>query len=176
MKRGRIFVAVLSSILLVSSFVNADIALTVNGLNSSAGPLEFKSGESISIGLSGGAELTQKKYDLTITATGGTLEDSSLLPSTKSSPSDIVQINVSSLDKVGEYLFSFTSSSQGSGLALINLFSNQDMIIDDIDAAAGTKIYELAIFSLPETNEIVAFGINYNALYGVIIMTIFTIY
>ena len=87
-----LFATVFLSLLTISSVVNAGIVLTINDLDASTQPLELKVGEPIIIGLSGEAELKQKKYDLLITATGGTLQESTAITSKESTPSESVQI------------------------------------------------------------------------------------
>jgi len=164
MKRGKILAVIFLSILSISSVVNAGITLTVNGLDSSIQPLELKSDEQILIGPAGEAELEQKKYDLSLVVTGGTLEDLSSLTSKKSESAETVQITAGSLDEVGQYLFSFSDTLEGGGLAVIDLTINTDMVIDGTDAVAGTKIYELIMFGLPELEQIIVFGINYASL------------
>ena len=152
MKRGQglKLVGLILSILSISSVVNADIVLTVNGLNPSVEPLELKGDQQIIIGLSGEAKPEHNKYDLSIVATGGTLEEFPVPTSEKYTASDTIQITTDSLDKTNEYIFSFTDTADVGGLAVVDLITNTDMTIDGVEAAAGTKIYELIIFELPE--------------------------
>ena len=148
------------SLFAVSYAANAGVDLTINGEDASIQPLELKTDKPITIGLSGKAELKQNKYDLSIVLTGCSLQAST---AKESNFSESIQITADNLNSVNNYTFSFSGDDK-ERLAVVDLVTNTDTIVDGNQAPAGTTIYELVLFEQSESDEVVAFGINYEAL------------
>ena len=156
-KLDTLFGFVVSILIVFSCVVNADIYLTVNGSNPSDNAGYLNADKPVAIGLAGSAELTDNKYDLTISVTGGQFQDSSK----KSKPTDTVDILTDDPNSVDEYIL---IPSDKTEVAEIELITNKDMIIDGLDASAGTTIYKVVFFYLTETDQIAVLAVGYNAL------------
>lgn len=136
MKRGKILAVVFLSILVTSSNANAEVVLTVNGIDVAKEPTEIKGGEEIIIAIEGEKE---KDVNYFVTAEMGCkIEPITNIESVVKEPND-------------SYLFSF--EEEGTALGVVNLHADDD------------HIYELVLFYTPETDLIIAFGIGYDALH-----------
>ena len=121
-------------ILAIVSVANADLSLTINGLDATTCPLEINAKDDLIIASAGKTQADANRCS--VTASGGVLKAHS-----------------------GGYLFTFEDE-----LGIIDLITNNDMIINGISIGAGDKIYELVLFHIPEKDTVIAFGINLEAL------------
>ena len=135
------------AVLAVTSVANADLILTLNGLDTAKEPVEIKGKNNLVIAVAGDTKVDPDAYS--VTATGGVLE-----PITEPNA-------ISSQAEAGEYLFTFQDEST---LGIISLIANEDMIIDDIPVLAEGTIYELNLFCIPERDTVIPFGIDLEAL------------
>ena len=142
--RTLLFTAIL---LTITSIVNADLVLTLNGVDPANSPLEIEGKDSLVISIAGKTQVDANACS--ISTVGGVSK-----PITESNA-------VSSGSQGSSYLFTF---EDGPGLGLVSLIANEDIIIDGISVAAGGTIYELALFYNPETDIVIAFGTNLEAL------------
>ena len=140
-----------------SCIANADIYLNVNGSNPSDNAEYLNADEPVTLGLAGSAELISNKYDLTISVTGGQFQNLSK----KSKLTDTVSFLTDDPNSVGEYLLIPSGNTE---VVEIELITNTDMIIDGLDASAGTTIYKVVFFYLTETDQIAVLAVDYNAL------------
>lgn len=123
-------------LLAVVSVANADLILTLNGVDAAKEPLEIKGKDNLVIAVASQAQVDANDYS--ITSSGGTLKT-----------------------HIGGYLFTFEDElSVGS----VSLIANNDMVIDSISVVAGGTIYKFVLFYNPETDIVIAFGINLESL------------
>jgi len=123
-------------LLAVVSVANADLILTLNGVDAAKEPLEIKGKDNLVIAVASQAQVDANDYS--ITSSGGTLKA-----------------------HTGGYLFTFEDElSVGS----VSLIANNDMVIDSISVVAGGTIYKFVLFYNPETDIVIAFGINLESL------------
>ncbi len=143
---------ILSSIIVfsITTTTRANIALTAND-HFLTEPIELKKTEEIIIGISYHESSIEVKYDLSLSAFGGTL----------SSCDDIEEPNIAIVDYATGYLFKF--SEQFEGLAIISLITNKPMMIDDYEVEPGTSIYQLVLFEPVESEYYIAFGLGFVA-------------
>ncbi|AQQ08503.1 hypothetical protein L21SP3_00286 [Sedimentisphaera cyanobacteriorum] len=138
MKRGKILAVVFLSILVISSIANAEVLLTINGIDAAKEFAEIKGGEEIIIAIEG-----EKEKDVNYFVTpemGCKIEPITNIESVVKEPN-------------ASYLFSF--EEEGTALGVVNLHADDD------------HIYELVLFYTPETDLIIAFGIGYDALHWI---------
>jgi len=134
-------------ILTITSIANADLVLTLNGVDAVREALEVEGKDNLVISIAGDTKIDANACS--VTAVGGVLK-----PITEPT-------TVSSETQGGSYLFTFEDELSS---AIISLIANEDMIIDGISVVAGGTIYKLVLFSLLETDIVIAFGINFEAL------------
>ena len=159
MKSGSklLIVAVIVSL---SVLANAGIYMTVDGSNAAIQPFNASTSGEITFGLAGSAQIQQNKYDLTIVADGGTLQDLDA-SGQNAVPSNELNFRISDLSSVDNIKFVFNEGVNATRVALI---TNDDIVVDGIDATAGTTIYEMILFNLLDVGQIVVFGMDYPAL------------
>ena len=121
-------------VLTMASTANADLILTLNGVDAAKEPLEIKGKNNLVITVAGQTQVNANDYS--VTASGGGLEICT-----------------------GDYLFTFEGE-----LGVVSLIASEDMVVDGISVVAGGTIYELVLFYIPETDEVIVFGINLESL------------
>ena len=140
MWKKRIIAAVVISII-VTSTVNADLFLTVDGSNPTGVPLMLEGIGPYIIALNGNT--TIEPNTVRIEATGGTL---SPIP-----------------DANEQYYFQYEANSTAG---LIDIITNIDLTVDGNFIPADTAIYELFIFCNPDANLTGASGSDYYVLHS----------
>jgi hypothetical protein len=120
-------------VLTLNSVTNADLVLTLNGLDAAKESIEIEGKDNIVIAVAGSTEVEPNTYY--IKATGGTLE--------------------TTVGPNAEYSFTF---EDGQGLGVVSLTANNDTIIEGVPVGEGDTICELVLFYIQETDTIVAFG------------------
>lgn len=123
-------------VLTMVSVANADLILTLNGLDAAKEPIEIKVKTNLVIVVAGKTQVSAN--DCAIAAYGGTLEV-----------------------HTGGYLFTFENELS---VGAVSLITNKNMIIDGISVLAGGTIYELILFYIPETDTVIVFGFDLEAL------------
>jgi len=116
------------------SVANADLSLTVNGLDATK-PLEIKGKENLIIAVAGQSDA--KAQNISVTCDIGRLEP-------LSEPNTLAEKPTS-----GKYLFNFTDET---GLGIVSLKIHGDLV------------YQLVLFYIPEKNTTIAFGFDSDAL------------
>jgi len=116
------------------SVANADLSLTINGLDATK-PLEIKGKENLIIAIAGQSDA--KAQDISVTCDIGRLEP-------LSEPNTLAEKPTS-----GKYLFNFTDEI---GLGIVSLNVNKELV------------YQLVLFYIPETNTVIVFGVDKQAL------------
>jgi hypothetical protein len=116
------------------SITNAELTLTINGLDATK-PLEIKGKDNLVIAIPGQSDA--KAQDISVTCNMGKLESLTKPSKPAKEPA------------LGKYLFTFTNESEVSTISL----------------NVGKEIaYQLILFHIPETNTVIAFGVDKEAL------------
>ncbi len=121
-------------VLITASITNADLVLTLNGVDAAKEPLEIKGKDNLLIAVAGETQTDANRYSVITYC-------------------DVLKVHS------GDYFFTFEGES-----GVIDLIANKDMVINGISVEDGDKIYELVLFYIPETDTVIAFGINLEAL------------
>jgi hypothetical protein len=136
-----------TAVLMLTTVANADLVLTLNGLDAVKESVEIKGKNNLIIAVAGSTEVEPE--DCFIKADGGVIEA-------------IAEANtVSPQAKTGEYSFTFEDELVPSTVSMI---ANNDMIIDGTSVKAGDTIYELVLFYISETDTVMAIGVNLEIL------------
>ena len=130
MKRLPIIIIVLVTI----SVANADLSLTVNGLDATK-PLKIKGKENLIIAVAGQSDA--KAQNISVTCDIGRLEP-------LSEPNTLAEKPTS-----GKYLFNFTDET---GLGIVSLNVDKELV------------YQLVLLHIPETDKTIVFGLDSDAL------------
>lgn len=119
MKSGSklLIVAVVVSL---SVLANAGIYMTVDGTDAAMQPFNTATSGELTFNLAGSAEIQQNKYDLTIVADGGMLQDLDA-SGQNGNPSNELNFKTSDLSGIGDIKFVF---DEGTSAARINLVTN----------------------------------------------------
>ena len=153
--RGVLFFAFLAFLTFFAATVKGAIVLKVNG-NVLVGPLDLNRSQPLSIAVCDNQiSRTSYAYDLTLSAIGGVL----YRDNDPNNNLTAVDIKTSHLDDAGGYIFAFTPSS--IGFALIRLITNKKIALDNHEVEAGTEIYQVTIFDLPDSDTITIMGQGY---------------
>ena len=120
------------------------------------GPLDLNRSEPISLAIfDNQIASVSYEYDLTLSVTGGVLYRANDPNNNLTS----VDIKTSHLNDSGGYIFAFTPSS--NGFALIKLITNKKITLDNHEISAGTDIYQVTFFDLPDSDTITLMGQGY---------------
>jgi hypothetical protein len=125
----------LAVIVLISvSAAGADLNLTINGLDATK-PLEIRGKDNLVIAIAG--QDSDKAQEISVTCDAGKFESLTKPSKPAKEPA------------LGKYLFTFTNESEVSTISL----------------NVGKEIaYQLILFHIPETNTVIAFGVDKEAL------------
>ncbi len=140
MRNKKTFLLAAILLTLSSAAANADLILTLNGLDTAKEPAEIKGKDNLVIAVAGDTEVEPNAYR--IEAASGVLTP-------RSSAEDGIRGR--------DYSFTF---EDGLATGTVSLIANDAMVIDGTPVKAGDTIYGLILFYIPETDTVAAFGAN----------------
>ncbi len=124
-------------ILTLTSAANADLVLTLNGLDTTEGYAHIEGKNNLVIAVAGDTEVDPNSYH--IEAVGGVLQ---------ANPNTVSPEN---------YSFTFEDESM---LGIVRLIVNNDMVIDGTSVKEGDMIYDLFLVYISETDTVISCGVN----------------